>query len=218
MSEDPIPYPTLGAAYPTAPKPIPKVELAAPIPAAVAQPQEEQKFFPLVPTSNSKYVAATTTDVWSPEEVTEEETAPATPTLENYEFDISPSLTPEPQTNSIVIEQIPDALLTGEIVTDSGEILKTGSIELPSITGEISIITESRAADKADSVDSANLGHSTVAPVRAPAVVNSQARIGALPSKHRRTSGQLMAMLTLAVLIVTVGSLYVMASVLGVIK
>jgi hypothetical protein len=47
--------------------------------------------------------------------------------------------------------------------------------------------------------------------------MNSKAGVGTIPNKHRRTSGQLMAMLTLGLLIITVGSLYIMAAALGVV-
>lgn len=133
------------------------------------------------------------------------------------EFEISSSLTPEPQTSSIVLQEVPDALLAGEIVTETGEVLVTGSIELPAITGELAVVSESPDADRADETDSSSLNLTTVAPVRAPAVMNSKASVGTIPNKHRRTSGQLMAMLTLGILIITVGSLYIMAAALGVV-
>jgi hypothetical protein len=132
-------------------------------------------------------------------------------------FDISPSLTPEPQTNSIVLDSIPDVLTSSETFSDAGEILVTGSIELPTLTGEVALVNESPEADTADALDSASVTISTVAPVRAPSVVNSKAQLGVLPSKRRRSQGQLMAMLTLGLLIITVGTLYVMASILGII-
>jgi len=133
-------------------------------------------------------------------------------------FEISPSLTREPQTNSIVLDEIPDALTISDIVTDAGQILATGSIELPTLTGEITVVSDSPSADQADLLDSASVTISTVAPVRAPSVINSKAQLGVLPSKRRKNQGQLMAMLTLSVMIVTVGTLYVMAAMLGFIK
>jgi hypothetical protein len=133
-------------------------------------------------------------------------------------FDISSSLNREPQTNSIVLDQIPDALTVSDIITDAGQILATGSIELPTLTGEVTIVSDSPEADQADLLDSASVTISTVAPVRAPSVINSKAQLGVLPSKRRKSQGQLMAMLTLSIMIVTVGTLYAMAAILGFIK
>ena len=178
------------------------------------QTQESPKFFPLVPTETSKFV--------STEPPTPVTTEPATegssePQLESP-FDISSSLTREPQTNSIVLDEIPDALTVSDIVTDAGQILATGSIELPTLTGEVTVVSDSPEADQADLLDSASVTISTVAPVRAPSVINSKAQLGVLPSKRRKNQGQLMAMLTLAIMIVTVGTLYAMAAILGFIK
>jgi hypothetical protein len=147
----------------------------------------------------------------------EEVTSPEDQLVESP-FDISSSLNREPQTNSIVLDQIPDALTVSDIITDAGQILATGSIELPTLTGEVTIVSDSPEADQADLLDSASVTISTVAPVRAPSVINSKAQLGVLPSKRRKSQGQLMAMLTLSIMIVTVGTLYAMAAILGFIK
>lgn len=239
-------YPVNKAAYPVAP-PVPAfkpAEVAEPIEqvAEVSAP----KFFPLVPTATSKFVSQDAAPIAEVERVVEPiEEAASEPIsepdaawasidkiadelhievdelkvteVENL-FDISPSLTPEPQTNSIVLDSIPDVLTSSETFSDAGEILVTGSIELPTLTGEVALVNESPEADTADALDSASVTISTVAPVRAPSVVNSKAQLGVLPSKRRRSQGQLMAMLTLGLLIITVGTLYVMASILGIIE
>ncbi len=248
MSDNqPVAYPSLGAAYPVkngaypvAP-PVPAftpVEVTEPVepvevivaPVEQAEVLSSPKFFPLVPTQTSKFVSNDAAPVaepltepegaWAPfdqvaEEIELEEAAAVE--AENL-FDISPSLTHEPQTNSIVLDSIPDVLTSSEAFSDSGEILVTGSIELPTLTGEVALVNESPEADSADALDSSSVTISTVAPVRAPSVINSKAQLGVLPSKRRRSQGQLMAMLTLGLLIVTVGTLYVMASILGIIK
>jgi hypothetical protein len=225
----PVPYPSAGFAYPVA-RPVPAftpaqgietaVETESKAEAEMARPAllessgqtaaVPQKFFPLVPTQTSKFVSPSAPDV-DPEfvETSEQLESP---------FNISSSLTREPQTNSIVLDQIPDALTSGDIFTDAGQILNTGSIELPTLTGEVNIVSDSPDADRADLLDSASVNISTVAPVRAPSVINSKAQLGVLPSKRRRNQGQLMAMLTLSILIVTVGALYAMAAILGIVK
>jgi len=235
MTENaPVPYPSAGFAYPVA-RPVPAFPQAAPAhqvaePIAVetpmAQPEAEvfateappapQKFFPLVPTQSSKFVSEQPiVEAPNVEPIVEPSYEPAQ--LESP-FDISSSLTREPQTNSIVLDQIPDALTDGDIFTDAGQILNTGSIELPTLTGEVTIVSDSPEADQADLLDSASVTISSVAPVRAPSVINSKAQLGVLPTKRRKNQGQLMAMLTLAIMIVTVGTLYAMAAITGFIK
>lgn len=250
MSDNqPVAYPSLGAAYPVNQAAYP---VAPPVPAfkpaEVLEPNEQEtevsapKFFPLVPTKTSKFVSQDAAPVaelvsqtasepivapvveaetaWAPfDQVAaqfelEEESAVEAENL----FEISPSLTHEPQTNSIVLDTIPDVLTSSETFSDAGEILITGSIELPTLTGEVALVNESPEADSADALDSASVTISTVAPVRAPSVINSKAQLGVLPSKRRRSQGQLMAMLTLGLLIITVGTLYVMASILGIVE
>jgi len=225
----PVPYPSAGFAYPVA-RPVPAFAPAQRLESAVeTEPKAEAeialpalpessgqtaaappKFFPLVPTKTSKFVSTS-------EPVVEAEVVETSEQLESP-FNISSSLTREPQTNSIVLDQIPDALTAGEIFTDAGQILNTGSIELPTLTGEVNIVSDSPDADRADLLDSASVTISTVAPVRAPSVINSKAQLGVMPSKRRRNQGQLMAMLTLSMLIVTVGALYAMAAILGIVK
>ena len=201
---------------------------------AQSEPLSSQtKFFPLVPVETSKFVGIGVIDeavepkTIQDEELTNETSAPQvevqSPLVNDANeiespFDISSSLTREPQTNSIVLDEIPDALTSADIFTDAGQILTTGSIELPTLTGEIKIVSDSPNADISDDLDSASVTISTVAPVRAPSVINSKAQLGVLPSKRRKNQGQLMAMLTLAIMIVTVGTLYVLAAILGIIK
>ncbi len=202
----------------------------------IAQPEPlpaQSKFFPLVPVETSKFVGSGVIDAaGEPKKIQDNELIDETvePQVEarsplvndsieiESPFDISSSLTREPQTNSIVLDEIPDALTSADIVTDAGQILATGSIELPTLTGEIKIVSDSPNADIADDLDSASVNISTVAPVRAPSVINSKAQLGVLPSKRRKNQGQLMAMLTLAIMIVTVGTLYALAAILGIIK
>lgn len=221
----PVPYPKNTGAYPTAKvQPIaaslvtePNVPTAAVAPLLTeSETPTAKKVFDLKPTATSIYVAPSQSDSQVSPEAQNSDVVEVTEKAPE-DFDISASLTREPQTNSIVLNEVPDALLAGEIITDTGEVLVTGSIELPPITGEMAVVSESPEADRDDETDSVSLNLTNVAPVRAPSVMNSKAGVGTIPSRHRRTSGQLMAMLTLAMLIVTVGSLYIMAAVLGVV-
>lgn len=151
---------------------------------------------------------------------------PQLETIEAYEevepispFQISPTLVMEPQTNSIVIAEIPDPIRSADIVTDSGLILKTDSIEIvPVTTGQIEIIPESPESDVADSIDSAASFVPSVAPVRASGVMNSKALVGALPSRRRRVMDLTVTSVTLGIAILTVSVLAFIGYMLGVLK
>lgn len=135
---------------------------------------------------------------------------PAVADLENdEELDFPTALFKEPQTNSITIAQVPDAL-TNDIVTESGETLKTGAIDLPMLnnTGSIPIITVvpetiDEAALNADMGDPTTAG---IPPIRAGSVMNSSARVGVLPIKNRRGEGQVVLLAISSILLVTLGA------------
>lgn len=115
----------------------------------------------------------------------------------------------EPQTNSITMPEVPDAL-TADIITESGEILKTGAIDLPMLnnTGSIPIITITP-----DEVDEeaiiADMGDETtggIPPIRSGSVMNSSARVGVLPIKNRRSEGQTIILATTSIMLVVLGA------------
>jgi len=153
--------------------------------------------------------------VLEPEPVVEPE-----PVAELSPFQISGSLVLEPQTNSIVITEVPDALLAGSIVTETGEILTTGAIDIitPPATGEIEIIPDSPDADSADAIDSATEYVSSVAPIRSSGVMNSKAKIGVLPGKLRKSMEHVVLATTLAVAIITISSLLALAYMFGILR
>ena len=125
------------------------------------------------------------------------------------ELNFPTNLFKEPQTNSITVQEVPDAL-TGEIVTEAGEVLKTGAIDLPLInnTGSIPIITVVPDAIDEDAINAAMGGETTagIPPIRARSVLNSTIRIGVLPIKNRRSEGQVILLATTSILLVTLGA------------
>lgn len=149
-----------------------------------------------------------------PEEIVEDdldEEEPAFPT----------ALFKEPQTNSITIPEIPDALTTA-IVTDSGEVLKTGAIDIPLLnnTGSIPIITDTVETVDEDAISS-DMGNETtggIPPIRARSVMNSNARVGVLPIKNRRSEGQTVLLATTSILLVTMGAAILALYMLEIIK
>lgn len=133
-------------------------------------------------------------------------------------FAVSPNLNIEPQTASIVIvPENPLANLSLHI-TETGEMLKTGSIELPNLstnTGEISTILDSNQVDEAISQDSITGYVSTIAPVKARGVANTTGKIGIMPSRLARGESQIFAVLSVSLLLVAVGGLLLAAYMLG---
>lgn len=204
---------------------------------APAPQDQAPKFFPLVPVSSKPVVEADAV-AGAPAQAEVADTVQAevadavelepnqAPEAEQdvvtelSPFQISGSLVLEPQTNSIVITQVPDALLAGSIVTETGEILTTGAIEIiaPPATGEIEIIPDSPDADSADAIDSATEYVSSVAPIRSSGVMNSKAKIGVLPGKLRKSMEHVVLATTLAVSIITVSSLLALAYMFGILR
>lgn len=126
---------------------------------------------------------------------------------ENTEFPTN--LFKEPQTNSITMPEVPDAL-TSEIVTETGEVLMTGAIDIPNMTttGSIPIITVV-PDDVDESAIQAAMGDETTAgipPIRAGSVMNSSAKVGVLPIKNRRSEGQTIILAVTSILLVTMGA------------
>ena len=240
MANEVVQYPSYSqkAAYPVAHKPV--AAAVVEVEAEAASPTEQTpKFFPLVPVESASVADtdAPTEDQTQaePEQLAEElpevlveleveagqdtEVEPE-PAAELSPFQISGSLVLEPQTNSIVITQVPDALLAGSIVTETGEILTTGAIDIitPPATGEIEIIPDSPDADSADAIDSATEYVSSVAPIRSSGVMNSKAKIGVLPGKLRKSMEHVVLATTLAVAIITISSLLALAYMFGILR
>lgn len=135
------------------------------------------------------------------------------PTVEDLESEeeseFPMNLFKEPQTNSIMIAEVPDALAT-DIVTESGEVLKTGAIDIPLMnnTGSIPIITALPEEIDEDAI-AADMGDETtggIPPIRARSVMNSTAQVAVLPIKNRRSEGQTILLATTSILLVTLGA------------
>lgn len=153
---------------------------------------EAPKFFPLVP-------------------VVPQSVAPQIEPIEieDEELDFPTTFFKEPQTNSITVPEVPDSL-NADIVTDSGEILKTGAIDLPLLnnTGSIPIITIAPDGIDEEAIKAAMGGETTggIPPIRSGSVMNSTARVGVLPIKNRRSEGQTVLLATTSILLVALGA------------
>jgi hypothetical protein len=97
--------------------------------------------------------------------------------------------------------------------------MTTGSIEVPQIdptTGSIAVINESQQADEAVVEDSLNSFVSSVAPIRAAGIAKTRARTVELTLVTRKGQGQVYAVMSTAVLMITIGALIVAAFMLGI--
>jgi hypothetical protein len=136
-------------------------------------------------------------------------------------FSVSPNLTLEPQTASIIIDNFQPLEHSAIVISETGEMLKTGSISLPNLspnTGEISTILDAEMVDEATALDSVTGYVSTIAPVRASGVVNSSGKIGIMPSKRSRGEGGGYTALTISIVSITIGGLVIGAFMLGILK
>ena len=136
-------------------------------------------------------------------------------------FDVSPNLNIEPQTASIIIDNFEPLDAISIAISETGELLKTGSIELPNIstnTGEIATILDAAQVDEAIAQDSVNGYVSTIAPLRASGVVNTAGKIGIMPTKNAKGQSAGFAVLTLSLLMISVGGLVLAAYMLGFLK
>ena len=190
--------------------------VSEPSPATVASESsviaavEPQVFFPAVPVVSATQIETEVEPavdiVPSVEDLYDEE---------EIEQTFSASLFKEPQTNQILIPEVPDAL-AADIVTESGEILKTGAIDLPILpttTGSIPIIS---IAPEEENDDAINLGMGVettagIPPIRAASVMNSKANIGVLPIRNRRSDAQNVILAVTSVLLITIGAALIAA-------
>ncbi|MBP6043091.1 MAG: hypothetical protein KA500_01040 [Rhodoluna sp.] len=131
-------------------------------------------------------------------------------------FDVSPGLVVEPTTNSIMMDQVQDLTNYTATISETGEILTTGAIQLPieltdNSTGEIQIIQEAAALDSAIQVDNATGFINTIAPMRVTGVVNAVSKFKVIPTNLKRGSSHPYLVLAAAIGMVALGSLVVAA-------
>ena len=131
-------------------------------------------------------------------------------------FNVSPGLVVEPITNSIMIDQVQDLTNYTATISETGEILTTGAIQLPieltdNSTGEIQIIQEAAALDSAIQVDNATGFINTIAPMRVTGVVNAVSKFKVIPTNLKRGSSHPYLVLAAAIGMVALGSLVVAA-------
>ena len=125
----------------------------------------------------------------------------------------------EPVTASIILDEVPDMLGGSIVLSGSGPVVTTGSIQVPTVdptTGSITVILESEKADEAIAEDSLNSFVSSVAPIRAAGIAKTRAKVVELTLINRKGQGQVYAVMSTVVLMITVGALTVAAFMLGI--
>jgi hypothetical protein len=123
-------------------------------------------------------------------------------------FSASPGMIIEPVTNSIVIDNVQDLNNYTATIDSTGEILTTGSIQIPvnfvdTSSGEIQVIEEAQLLDAAIQADNGAGYISSVAPMRVTGIVQAMARSRVIPVNLRR--GKLIPYLALAMGVLILG-------------
>ena len=139
--------------------------------------------------------------------------------VKSADFGSTSNLGAEPVTASIIVNTVPDLENSPIVITGTGVVMTTGSIEVPQIdptTGSIAVITESQEADEAVVEDSLNSFVSSVAPIRAAGIAKTRAKTVELTLVTRKGQGQVYAVMSTAVLMITIGALIVAAFMLGI--
>lgn len=139
--------------------------------------------------------------------------------VKSADFGSTTNLGAEPVTASIIIESVPDLENNQIIIATTGAVMTTGSIEVPPIdptTGSIAVITDASEADESIVEDSLNSFVSSVAPIRAAGIAKTRAKTVELTLVTRKGQGQVYAVMSTAVLMITVGALVIAAFMLGI--
>lgn len=141
--------------------------------------------------------------------------------VRSTDFASTTNLGAEPVTASIIINTVPDLDSNQIVITGSGGVIRTGSIEVPSVdpaTGSIVIVNSGQEADEAINEDSLNSFVSSVAPLRAAGIAKTRSKVVELTLVNRKGQGQVYAVMSTAVLMITVGAFVVAAFMLGIFR
>lgn len=139
--------------------------------------------------------------------------------VKSADFGSTSNLGAEPVTASIIINTVPDLENSPIVISGTGVVMTTGSIEVPLIdptTGSIAVINQSQEADESVVEDSLNSFISSVAPIRAAGIAKTRAKTVELTLVTRKGQGQVYAVMSTAVLMITIGALIVSAFMLGI--
>jgi hypothetical protein len=139
--------------------------------------------------------------------------------VKSADFGSTSNLGAELVTASIILDKVPDLDNNRVVITGTGAVMTTGSITISQAnptTGSIAVISASQEADEALVEDSLNSFVSSVAPIRAAGIAKTRAKTVELTLVTRKGQGQVYAVMSTAVLMITIGALIVAAFMLGI--
>jgi hypothetical protein len=139
--------------------------------------------------------------------------------VKSADFGSTSNLGAEPVTASIILDKVPELDNNRVVITGTGAVMTTGSITISQAnptTGSIAVISASQEADEALVEDSLNSFVSSVAPIRAAGIAKTRAKTVELTLVTRKGQGQVYAVMSTAVLMITIGALIVAAFMLGI--
>lgn len=139
--------------------------------------------------------------------------------VKTADFGSTSNLGAEPVTASIIMDKLPEFDNDRVVLSGTGAVMTTGSITVSQAnptTGSNSVISASELADEALVEDSLNSFVSSVAPIRAAGIAKTRARTVELTLVTRKGQGQVYAVMSTAVLMITIGALIVAAFMLGI--
>jgi len=139
--------------------------------------------------------------------------------VKSADFGSTSNLGAEPVTASIIIDKVPELDNNRIVISGTGAVMTTGSITIAQpnpTTGSNAVVSASQEADEALVEDSLNSFVSSVAPIRAAGIAKTRARTVELTLVTRKGQGQVYAVMSTAVLMITIGALIVAAFMLGI--
>jgi hypothetical protein len=139
--------------------------------------------------------------------------------VKSADFGSTSNLGAEPVTASIILDKVPDLDSNPVVITGTGAVMTTGSITISQAnptTGSLAVVSASQEADEALVEDSLNSFVSSVAPIRAAGIAKTRAKTVELTLVTRKGQGQVYAVMSTAVLMITIGALIVAAFMLGI--
>jgi hypothetical protein len=139
--------------------------------------------------------------------------------VKSADFGSTSNLGAEPVTASIILDKVPELDNNRVVITGTGAVMTTGSITIAQAnptTGSIAVISANQAADEALVEDSLNSFVSSVAPIRAAGIAKTRSKTVELTLVTRKGQGQIYAVMSTAVLMITIGALIVAAFMLGI--
>jgi hypothetical protein len=141
--------------------------------------------------------------------------------VKSADFSSTSNLGAEPVTASIILDKVPALDNNQVVISGTGVVMTTGSItvsEAKVTTGSLAVISASQEADESLVADSLNSFISSVAPIRAAGIAKTRARTVELTLVSRKGQGQVYAVMSTAVLMITIGALIVAAFMLGILE